>query len=499
MKLILSKQFFIINLLSIKKITLLGFSLVALPLMVALLYSASQVTSISQQGAQAIFSVVQLNETNQKLAETLTKMERFASQYVILNDEALLKEYLKIEQSIPLLLAGFLKNEKERELQKLSQKFITLTMGTHDLLTTTSSTNLSLTTVQEKFKVLALLSQKINVQSTQLINSQAKNIKNSADDVSSVILKTLFVIPITLFIAGLFIVLITKPLKKLKRKIQRLEQGDFEEKIQVRGSTEITEIATALEVMRTRLHALELQKSSFIRHISHELKTPLAAIREGTELLYDNSVGQLNEEQQEISHIIRSSVNRLQRLIEDLLDFNIVLDSTSLQDSEELDLNEIIDNAINERLLDIKRKNIVIEKSLASLSIYSNKKQLSVILDNLLSNAVKYSPDNEVIQISSTLKNNLVVLSVSDKGPGIESAQKVQIFDAFYQGNPPKDSHIKGSGLGLTIVKELVMRLNGVITLQNTNEDAATYSNEIEKGLTIIITLPRAFRRSDNS
>ncbi|HBY86358.1 MAG TPA: two-component sensor histidine kinase, partial [Colwellia sp.] len=159
-------------------------------------------------------------------------------------------------------------------------------------------------------------------------------------------------------------------------------------------------IADALENMRQRLHALELQKSSFIRHISHELKTPLAAIREGTELIYDNSVGPLNDDQQEICDIIRVSVNRLQRLIEDLLDFNIVLDSTSLHGLEKISLSELISDACNVRKLDIKSKNLTMKCNNSPYFIYSNSKQLSVILDNILSNAIKYSPVDGDITIT---------------------------------------------------------------------------------------------------
>ncbi len=157
-------------------------------------------------------------------------------------------------------------------------------------------------------------------------------------------LKSLLIIPLTVFIAIFFIIRITKPLKKLIKQIQTLEKGNFEHPINFKSSPEINEIIDALEVMRTRLHALELQKSSFIRHISHELKTPLAAIREGTELLYDNAVGPLNKDQEEIVDITREGVSRLQKHIEELLDFNIVLDSTSLQDSEKLIVPTLIND-----------------------------------------------------------------------------------------------------------------------------------------------------------
>jgi len=305
----------------------------------------------------------------------------------------------------------------------------------------------------------------------------------------------LLIIPISLLIGIFFIILITKPLKLLTAKIKRIERGDFEGNISVHGSIEINEIADALEMMRTRLHALELQKSSFIRHISHELKTPLAAIREGTELLYDNSVGPLNEEQQEISLIIKSSVKRLQRLIEDLLNFNIVLDSTSLQDREKILLSRIIETVLEERKLDIKRKNLVIDSSfdgstMTQILLHSNAKQLTVIFDNLLSNAIKYSPEEGVISLNIEMSNDRVLLTISDQGPGIALEQQGKIFNAFYQGTAPQDNTIKGSGLGLTIVKELLMRLNGTINIESQMAPPS--------GTSIQVSLSQAFQVGDD-
>ncbi|MDG1753032.1 MAG: ATP-binding protein, partial [Thalassotalea sp.] len=191
----------------------------------------------------------------------------------------------------------------------------------------------------------------------------------------------------------------------------------------------------------------------------------LAAIREGTELLYDNSVGALNDDQQEITNILKQSVSRLQNLIEDLLDFNIVLDSTSLQDAERSELTTIIEQSIALRKLDIQSKQLVVFTNLQPLNIQTNIKQLSVILDNVLSNAIKYSPQDGKISITTQIENNEIMLIITDQGPGIKASMHQKVFDAFYQGTPPIDSTIKSSGLGLTIVKELLMRLNGDIHL----------------------------------
>ncbi|MDO7085003.1 HAMP domain-containing sensor histidine kinase [Pseudocolwellia sp. AS88] len=471
--------------LSIKKLTLLGFSLVALPLVMALLYSAAQINKLSNQSEDAIFNAAEFTETTKQLSELLVKMERYASQSIVLKNKELTNNYFIEEERLLNITNKNLINHTDKKLKEISNQFITEISIINQLLSPNNEQTLYLTQLQDQFKLLAKTYNRINQRSNELIYNQAKEVRTSASLVRQTMLNSLLIIPITILIAVFFIIIITKPLKKLIAEIQQLEQGNFEHQIALKSSPEINEIVDALEVMRTRLHALELQKSSFIRHISHELKTPLAAIREGTELLYDNSVGSLNPDQQEISDIIRTSVTRLQRLIEDLLDFNIVLDSTSLQDSEKLYVTQLIGSVINERKLDIKRKDIDLHTTFENIAIYSNAKQLAVILDNLLSNAIKYSPFNSRISISTSLSGEQLKITITDQGMGLNEEVINKVFDAFYQGPAPQGNEIKGSGLGLTIVKELLMRINGNISVTSKIQEPS--------GTTFTLILPRAF------
>jgi two-component system sensor histidine kinase GlrK len=476
---LLSKKLFALRSLSIKNLTLLGFTLVALPLVFALLYSVNQVDKLSKQGASSIFKVAELINANRELTTTLKKLERYASQYVVLKDEELFNSYLKHKKIMTTLLTQELTYISASKLPKFSKELLT-EIKKIDLLIQNNTADMNdeelLIKLQKQFRQLTTINRKIQQHSNALINVQANKIKGSAEHVSNTIIKSLFIIPISLFIAVIFMILITAPLKLLTQKIKKLEQGNFDDKISLKGASDIVEIADALETMRGRLHALELQKSSFIRHISHELKTPLAAIREGTELLYDHSVGELNSDQQEISHIIKGSVTRLQRLIEDLLDFNIVLDQTSLQYDEKFTLNTVVNDVIATRKLDLNRKKLQVIKQItqfnksvssdfSAIKLHCNAKQLTVVLDNLLSNAIKFAPQNSKIIFDVNTFEGELLFTITDFGSGISKDQQNKIFDAFYQGTQPQDKQIKGSGLGLTIVKELLMRLNGSISI----------------------------------
>lgn len=477
---------------SIKRMTFIGFALVVIPLTLALLYSVNQVNALANQGTRAVFNVAELNLANRQLTLTRTKLERVASQYIILQDKDLLSSYQQQANLLTNDIIVLLKKQEDAPLNASTELLVDNISQISRYLVNTSLSELNIEQIKSLFQELQRANQEVILRSDELIRTQANSIQSNAQHINTTMLQSLIIIPITLFISGFFIMLITRPMKVLSRKIKRLEQGEFEQRIDIEGAPEIREIGDALELMRTRLHALELQKSSFIRHISHELKTPLAAIREGTELIYDNSVGKLNDDQQEIVNIIKHSVTRLQRLIEDLLDFNIVLDSTSLQDRQSIHINEIINEVLEQHKLDIKRKSITIHRDIQAITLVSNFKQLSVILDNLLSNAIKFSPINGNINIVCWLFKSDVLISVQDEGIGISHDLNDKIFDAFYQGPDPQNVNMKGSGLGLTIVKELLMRLNGSIVVNNesSSQDAKFLPNLT--GTTFTISLPNA-------
>jgi two-component system sensor histidine kinase GlrK len=476
----------LLNKVSLNKLTFIGFAFVAMPLVMALLFGASTVSQLAKQSTTAIYHVAQLTQLNNKVGDTIAKAERYASQYIVLKDDELHSAFNRQQQALTAIITETSTKQQDQELTILLQALRIESERVASLMLNDNAVSLSLEQIQVEFKKLHSISSKLEKRISFVINRQVEDIHLTTEHISNNFLERLYIIPITLLIAGVFIILITKPLKRLTDKIQQLEQGDFEKKINLHGPAEVREIADALENMRQRLHTLELQKSSFIRHISHELKTPLAAIREGTELIYDNSVGPLNNEQQEICDIIRASVNRLQRLIEDLLDFNIVLDSTSLHCLEKISLHELITEACEVRKLDIKSKNLTLKCNNSPCYIHSNGKQLSVILDNVLSNAIKYSPVDGHITITYSSNKAYLTVNIIDQGPGIPVSLSNKIFDAFYQGIPPENSQIKGSGLGLTIVKELLLRLNGNIKIT----PAEKLSAANKQGACITITLP---------
>src|SRR5437667_7465784 len=129
-------------------------------------------------------------------------------------------------------------------------------------------------------------------------------------------------VAIAIMLAILFAVLIARPIRQLDQAIRQMGTADFTHAIEVNGPRDLRYLGQRLEWLRTRLSDLEEQQNRFLRHVSHELKTPLTAVREGVELLRDNVGGKLQPEQREIVRIVRENTLSLQKLIEDLLTYH---------------------------------------------------------------------------------------------------------------------------------------------------------------------------------
>lgn len=467
------------NSISIKTLTFIGLSAAILPLIFVLLYGSNQINALASKSAESIVDVAWITDKDRALNQSLMQLQRTNSQFLILQEADILERFMTQKEELLQLLIEMSNSLSHQALNEKVEQLTQLLSTLSQILTEKPLP--SLEQVQSNYLAINQLQQEISQLNAKLISDKVAQVQETATQTQNTLLNTLIIIPFSLIAAAIFTLIIAKPLEALSHQISRLEKGKFDQAIHYSGAQEVLAIGHALEQMRVQLLQLEMQKSSFIRHISHELKTPLAAIREGTELLYDNSVGELNEAQQEITNIIRSNVSRLQMLIEDLLDFNIVLDSTSLSQLQTVDINAVFSECLEQRKLDCQAKklNVVIQGD--SCHIASNHKQLSVIFDNLISNAIKYSPKSGDITLTVQDQGAEVILLLSDQGPGIADQHQSKVFDAFYQGPAPDDSAIKSSGLGLTIVKELVRRLQGSIEL---------LSEPTARGLTVKLTLP---------
>src|SRR5690606_27197270 len=166
-----------------------------------------------------------------------------------------------------------------------------------------------------------------------------------------------------------FLLLVGRPLRQIDRAISELGEGDFSRTITVRGPQDLETLGTQLEWLRNRLHESTEEKNKFLRHMSHELKTPLANIREGTELLLDGSVGKLEREQQEVAGILRDNGVKLQKLIENLLMFSAWQSKTASLDITVFELKPMVFSVLGQHRLAISNKKIKLDLNVSAIPV----------------------------------------------------------------------------------------------------------------------------------
>ena len=448
---------------SFLKFILLGFMLVSLPLVYALAEMILSLDRLESQGRQEVLQAAQAGRTSRLLYEQATTLERVARQHLILEDAALLDEYGKLReefrQTTRQLAALPLEPSMQAGLDKLADRESKL----HKLLLAPKRAPDVATDLADGYAQLVDGAQAMLASSSQLTQSAIERLQDTATQGRE---KWLYVglatVGIAIALAIVFATLIARPIRQLDLAIRRMGSADFRHAIEVTGPQDLRYVGQRLEWLRSRLSDLEQQQTRFLRHVSHELKTPLTAVREGAELLRDGVGGKLSPEQNDIVRIVRDNTLSLQKLIEDLLAYH----QTRAMEPAALGpvaLPDVVGRVVREQRLAALARMITFDSKLAPATVIGNAERLRTIVDNLLSNAIKYSPRNATIELAVGVHDGCAVLDVIDAGRGVAAADRTRIFDSFYQGPPPVDGRVKGSGLGLAIAREYAQAQGGRI------------------------------------
>jgi len=272
---------------------------------------------------------------------------------------------------------------------------------------------------------------------------------------------------LTAALVALFTLRIMRPIRQIDSAISRLGKGTFSKPIAVSGPSDLVSLGQQLEWLRQRLLDIAQERNRFLRHMSHELKTPLAAIREGTELLTDGAVGELDSSQREVVVILRDNSIRLQQLIENLLSFSAWQARHTGLELSDFRLRPLIKSTLETHQLTAMAQRVHLDLKVQDIELRADRAKLKLILDNLVSNALKYSPRGGTLYLHAGAQDNQLVLDVADTGAGIAKEERDAIFDAFYSGRAPQAGHLKGTGIGLSVVLEFVQAHGGTIEIMD--------------------------------
>lgn len=454
---------------SFLNLLLIGFALVALPFLAALITSAIAVDRLANRSQNTVYQAVQATQSSRRLNELLTAMERSARQIVILNDRSLLGAY-KISRAQFLDTAARFTELPFDADQRADLDAIRKTeQQIFDALANPALKPAMLKAQVSRFNELSRRAEAIMGKSGQLIDREVEAMRETAYQARRVMLwQLLALLPVMIFLVAGFTMLIARPIRQIDNAIRELGDGKFNSKIVVSGPKDLEYLGERLEWMRCSLIDIEQQKNRFLQQVSHELKTPLTALREGAQLLADDVIGRLTPEQREIVQILRHNSLELQQRIEQLLDYGSIQFHKLKLEPGPVNPKQILEGVAQNQKLALQAKNLQLKSQPIDVTLTADADKVRVILDNLLSNAIKFSPEGGSIAVNMSRTGETLVIDVLDEGAGIATGDKAHLFEPFYQGRVQGTGPVKGSGLGLSIVKEYVMVHGGGVDVIET-------------------------------
>ena len=461
---------------SFLRLLLVAFGAVALPLVLAFINAAVYVDRLADQSQTAVAKAAQAARASRQLMEQVTGLERTVRQYLVLGDPELLKDYDRLRSDFKSTAGELsLVPADEQQLNALNlvidkEQSLFAVLGKAQLATADKSALI------EGYVALSDLARGVLEIGNRLTDREIERLRETGERAQRILWwQFSATIPIGLLIAVAVTVLVAQPIRELDQAIRKLGAGEFGRAIRVRGPADVRYLGDRLDWLRQRLVELEQQKQVFLRHVSHELKTPLTSLREGSELLFEETAGPLSARQREIVAILRNKSSELQSLIEELLGYHRAQESLGRLELATLRMDRIVAEAAENQRLAAQARGIRFDMRLEPVTLVADAEKLRTIADNLISNAVKHSPDGGIISLAGRREGNKVILEVSDTGPGVPAADRERIFDWFYQGKNVHRGRVRGSGLGLAIVKDMVAAHRGRIELVDDGAGGARF------------------------
>ena len=464
---------------SLSGLMLTGLALIAVPLLAAILIAVLQIRDLATTGQKIIVEGVSTARASQALFAQIASLERTARLYYVLNDPKLLEVYRSqdagltaTQQQLGLHAADDVRSTL-RDLAALQSSIRQAVFSAGAATSTATGAAADATPgagqradLSVRFAQLSAVVERVAEQSNAQVDKQMAALEaQTLESRKRLVYLAGLLLPLALVAIVVLTVGVGKPLRQLDRAISELGEGKLTETIAVAGPHDLERLGRQLEWLRQRLLELAHERNRFLRHMSHELKTPLANIREGTELLMDGAVGELDSNQREVAAILRENGIKLQRMIENLLSFSAWQTSSVGLEATEFRLRPLVKQVLENQQLTLLSQRARLDVQVDDVTLVADRGKIRLILENLVSNAVKYSPKGGTIYLRARASAAHLVLDVADSGPGIPPPEREHIFEAFYTGRAAKTSAIKGTGIGLSVVLEFVSAHGGSVEI----------------------------------
>jgi two-component system sensor histidine kinase GlrK len=445
---------------------LAGFTFVLLPLVAALAYSAWSTERLAEQSRSAVFSASQAARASRSLVNRIGSIERLAQQLALGDDAGISADYTRVHRNFMQVADELFALPLDASQHAALMRTVQEEKALYELLTAPGRAPLRSGEVGRRAAELADNAYEVLAVSYLVADREVVRLRGAAEAVQQrLILLLLFSTAAALAIALALTRYIARPIAELDASIRQLGAAAFDRPISVRGPEDLQVLGERLDWLRRRLAEVEAEKNRFLRHMSHELKTPLTVLREGTELLSDEVGGRLEPPQRQVVSIMRDNSIKLQHLIEDLLDYQRALHAASSLCPRPTALDALVREVAAAHELTMKAKHQQLVLGVEPAMIDADPEKLRSILDNLLGNAVKFTPPGGTITVRAKSSGAETVIDVVDSGPGVPSEERESIFDSFFRGRTKASGRVEGTGLGLAIAREFTEAHGGRISV----------------------------------
>lgn len=449
---------------SFQKLLLFAFLLITALLVGVALRSVFQYDELMTQSRDAAARALRLSGASQSLAERSAAMERAGRQSLVLNDSVLRRRFDDAARDAEQVLQRMGDNglaPAGLDMWRVQLGVIrSLMIGNGDTALQREAT------MAIQFRDLDALNTNLAQQAQFMIETENEALAQRIENARKRVMRQVIAASaLAVSMALAFGVWLARPFKRLERAIIGLGENRLDEPIDIRGPADVRRVSQQLEWLRLRLTELDADKARFLRHVSHELKTPLAALREGVSLLEDGVTGPLTAAQREVAQILQQNTVALQGQIEALLRFNAAAFEARELRRQRTALLPLIEEQIEAQRLQWQAQGLTVRAEGEPLTVTVDPTKLGTALANLLSNAIRFSARGGTITLVVSGTPDTACIDVNDAGPGIAEGDRDRIFEPFYRGERQPEHTVKGTGIGLSIVQEYIAAHGGRITL----------------------------------
>jgi two-component system sensor histidine kinase GlrK len=449
---------------SFRQLLLVAFMLIAALLGGTALRAVVILDRLMEQSSQAAARALALNGAAQALAARTAGMERAARQSLVLNDSVLRRRFDEESRAARAALEEITAGEAPGpDVLQWGGQVETITK----LLEGPASTGLERErSVAAEFRELDAINGRIAAQTQAVIEKRNRALDEQLEASRGRLTRqVVLTIALAIVLAVGLGIWLARPFKQLGQAIVGLGENRLEDPINIRGPSDVRGVSQQLEWLRLRLTELDADKARFLRHVSHELKTPLAALREGVALLQEGVPGELNSSQREVIHILNQNTLALQAQIEALLRFNAAAFDARQLRRRQTDLLALIQQQVEAQRLQWQASQLDVSVEGEPIALPVDPEKLGTTIANLLSNAIRFSPRGGCIRVRLSGQPDGVCIDVHDQGPGVAEGDRERVFEPFYRGQRQPQDAVRGTGIGLSIVKEYMQAHGGRIAL----------------------------------